>query len=443
MVEVSETRYARTISGDYVAYQATGEGPRDVIVLAGGWLPIDVMWEEPRIVHFLNRLSSFGRHLWFDPRGTGASSPIAQTEGRLAEGMMEDIVAVIDDVGCERVVLLQLGHVAGTGLLFAATRPERVAAIVLVNTSGRLRSADGYPQGYSNETIEESHTTMSRLGHLRLDLVAPSVAGDESFQRWFARASRLAASPDVFRWRLASAYDVDARGLLNAIQAPTLVVYRRDTGSAAQCQYLALAEHIPGAQLVELEGRDLLPFAGDTAPVLDAIEEFLTGGLSAPDPDRVLATVLFTDLVSSTPQLAEMGDRRWRNLIATHDALVRTELDRYRGREVRFDGDGVLATFDGPGRAIRCACAIRDALGALGLEVRAGLHTGEIEQRGDQIEGIAVVMGKRISSMAGPGEVLVSRTVADLVAGSGIEFRDEGEHELKGVPGTSHLYRVA
>jgi len=440
MAELSETRYARTIDGDYVAYKAIGEGPRDLLVLDGGWLPIDVMWEDPRVLQVLNRLSLVGRHIWFDPRGTGASSPIAQTEGQLAEGMVEDIAAVIDDMGCERVVLVQLGSVAPTSLLFAATRPERTAAIVLVNTSGRFRRADDYPQGYSNEVIEERFTTMARLGHLSLEVVAPSLAGDESFRRWFARASRLAASPDVFRWRLASVYDADARSVLESIQVPTLVVYRRDIRQAAQCRYLA--DHIAGAKLVELEGRDMFPFAGDTGPVLDAIEEFLTGGLRAPDPDRALATVLFTDLVSSTPQLAEMGDRRWQNLIATHNALVRTELDRFRGQEVRFDGDGVVATFDGPGRAIRCACAIRDALGALGLDVRAGLHTGEIERHGAEIEGIAVVIGKRVSTHATAGEVFVSRTVADLIAGSDIELRDEGEHELKGVTGTWRLFSV-
>jgi class 3 adenylate cyclase len=260
------------------------------------------------------------------------------------------------------------------------------------------------------------------------------------FQAWFDRAARLSCPPHDHVWRNRSALDTDLRATLGSVQAPTLVVNRRDAQVAAQSRYLA--DHIDGAQWVELDGRDSLAWVGDAGAVLNAIEEFLTGGLNVPDLDRVLATVLFTDLVSSTPQVAQLGDRRWRNLIATHDALVRTELDRFRGREVRFDGDGVLATFDGPGRAIRCACAIREALGALGLEVRAGLHTGEIEQRGDDIAGIAVHIGKRVSSHAAPGEVLVSRTVADLVAGSDIELRDQGEHELKGVAGTWRLYSV-
>src|SRR5262249_32919202 len=241
-------------------------------------------------------------------------------------------------------------------------------------------------------------------------------------------------------WRRQSAAATDLSGVIGSVQAPTLVACRGDLDIAPQGRYLA--DHIDRAEHVELDGRDRLPFVGDADGVLDAIERFVTGRLPPARADRVLATVLFTDLVSSTPQLAEMGDRRWRNLIATHDALVRAELDRFDGRAVRFDGDGVLATFEGPGRAVRCACAIRDALGALGLDVRAGLHTGEIERRGDEIEGIAVVIGKRVSSTAGAGEVLVSRTVADLIAGSGIELRDEGEHELKGVTGSWRLFSV-
>jgi class 3 adenylate cyclase len=233
-----------------------------------------------------------------------------------------------------------------------------------------------------------------------------------------------------------AATNTDVRGVLDAVQAPTLVVSRPTT---AQRRYLA--EHIAGAQFIEVPGRDYLAFV-DSAPILDATEEFLTGHRAESDPDRVLATVLFTDLVASTSQAAEMGDRRWRNLLATHDALVRTQLDRFRGREIKSTGDGVLATFDGPGRAIRCACAIRDALSAVGLEVRAGLHTGEIELRGDDIAGIAVVIGQRISAHAGPGEVLVSRTVADLVTGSSIELHPHGAHELKGVPGTWQLFSV-
>jgi class 3 adenylate cyclase len=251
----------------------------------------------------------------------------------------------------------------------------------------------------------------------------------------------LSAPPDRRRRRFVAATNTDVRGVLGSVQCPTLVVSHRDSQFAAQRRYLA--DHIPGARLVEVEGRHTPLLFVESGPILDEIEEFLTGERTAAAPDRVLATVLFTDLVASTSQAAEMGDRRWRNVLATHDALVRTQLDRFRGREIKSTGDGVLATFDGPGRAIQCACAIRDALGALGLEVRAGLHTGEIELRGDDIAGIAVVIGQRISSHAGAGDVLVSRTVADLIAGSDIELRDQGEHELKGVAGTWRLFLVA
>jgi class 3 adenylate cyclase len=435
VVAVPETRYVAAGDGSQIAYQVVGEGPLDVLVLSPTFVPIELMWDEPRMVHFLHWLSSFARHVWFDFRGTGGSSAVALDATRLTETWVEDMIVIADDVGCERVAVLQLGG-AGMGAVFAATHPGRTSALVLVDASARFRRADDYPEGLSDGELPAFVS-----GAHGVENVAPSLVNDAPFRRWYERARRLGAPPDVTARRVRAASETDARGVLASVRVPTLVVCRRCAPRAAQCRYLA--EHIPGAEFVEWEGQDRLTFAHDAGPVLDAIEEFLTGEHSAPESDRVLATVLFTDLVGSTPQVAQMGDRRWRNLIATHDALVRSELDRFRGREVRFDGDGVLATFDGPGRAIRCACAIRDALGALGLEVRAGLHTGEIEQRGDDIAGIAVHIGQRVSAHAGPGEVLVSRTVADLVAGSDIELRDRGEHELKGVSGTWRLYGVA
>jgi class 3 adenylate cyclase/pimeloyl-ACP methyl ester carboxylesterase len=409
-----------------------------VLVAATHFLPIDLLWDEPRVVQFLQRLSSFARHVWFDFRGTGGSDGIAATEERLLESWVEDMVAVADDAQCERVAVLQLGGV-GIGPLFAATYPERTAALALVGTTARARAAEDYPHGLTDEEFAP-YLELDAEALFAFDAVAPSLVDDAAFRQWYERALRLGAPPELRRRRFVAATGTDVRGVLGSVQTPTLVVSRRENALAAQCRYLA--EHVPGAQLVEVSGRDYLTFV-DSGPILDAIEEFLTGQRTAPQPDRVLATVLFTDLVASTSQAAEMGDRRWRNLLATHDALVRTQLDRFRGREIKTTGDGVLATFDGPGRAIQCACAIRDALGALGLEVRAGLHTGEIELRGDDIAGIAVVIGQRISTYAGPGEVLVSRTVADLVTGSDIELRDQGEHELKGVPGTWRLYSVA
>jgi class 3 adenylate cyclase len=430
-----------TGSGERIAYQMVGDGPVDILVTRPLLFPVDLMWDEPRLVFFLNRLSAFSRHVWFDTRGTGASDGIAQTEGgRLFESQVEDMVTVLDGVGWERAVLLGLGAV-GPNPLFAAAHPQRTMALIMVNQNARMRRADDYPEGMSNEEVDERRESSPITGYPRWDLLAPSVADDARFRRWVERARRLTCPPNDALAMRRLATEVDQRAVLDSVHAPTLVVSRRDRPGAETTRYLA--DHITGARYVEVEGRDLYPFVGDAGVVLDAIEEFVTGRLAAPPADRVLATVLFTDLVSSTPRVAEMGDRRWRNLIATHDALVRAELERFRGREVKFDGDGVLATFDGPGRAIRCACAIRDALGALGLEVRAGLHTGEIELRGDDdIAGIAVHIGQRVASHAGSGEVLVSRTVADLVAGSDIELLDQGERELKGVSGTWRLFSV-
>ena len=435
---MSDTRYARSSDGSRIAYQVIGDGDVDVLVAATHFIPVDLLWDEPRVVQFLQRLSSFARHLWFDFRGTGGSDGIAATEERLLESWVEDMVAVANAARCERVAVLQLGGV-GIGPLFAATYPERTAAMVLVNTTARTRWAEDYPQGMTDKQLDPVLAADAEE-LFTLDTMAPSLVDDAAFRRWYERALRLGAPPDMRRRRAIAAMNTDVRGVLGSVQTPTLVVSRREHPVEAHRRYLV--ENIPGARLVEVMGGDYLTFV-DSAPMLDAIEEFLTGQHAEGEPDRVLATVLFTDLVASTRQAAEMGDRRWRNVLATHDALVRTQLDRFRGREIKSTGDGVLATFDGPGRAIRCACAIREALGALGLEVRAGLHTGEIELRGDDIAGIAVVIGQRISACAGPGEVLVSRTVADLVAGSSIELRPQGEHELKGVPGTWQLYSVA
>ncbi len=438
MVDEPETRFAQTPDGRHVAFQVVGDGPIDVLVTRPTAFGVDMMWEEPRLAHFLNGLSAFCRHIWFDPRGVGSSDWLPHEDGRLVESTVEDMVAVLDAVGSRHVALL--GLAVPYGLLFAATHPERTTAVALVNVSVRFRYAADYEQGLPHEMVDEAleHVPGSR-GYL--ELTAPSLADDTRAQRWFERAGRLALSRGDVPWRFRSFYDIDLRGILGSIRAPTLVVNRRDGIIAAQVRFVA--DQIESAKYVELPGADSLPFVGDTGPMLDAIEAFLTGKLTTPEPDRVLATVLFTDLVSSTAQVAEMGDRRWRNLLATHDALVRTELDRFRGTEVKSTGDGVLAIFDGPGRAIRCACAIRDALGALGFDVRAGLHTGEIELRGEDIAGLAVHIGQRVSAQAGPGEVFISRTVADLVAGSDIELHDEGERQLKGVPGNWQLYRVA
>ena len=437
MTDVPETRYATAADGGRVAYQRLGDGPLDVLVNRSTFFPVDLMWDEPRLAHFLNRLSSFCRHIWFDPRGTGASDSIPHTEGRLLESMVDDMVAVLDEVGLQRVALVGLG--VPIGLLFAATHPERTSALVLVNSTARVRRADHYPEG-TPEAILDQDLLANRAGDSIVSRIAPSLVDDARFCRWLGRAMRLTCPPADRLWRVRGTYDTDLRDVLGAIQAPTLVVNRRDTRTVEQGRYVA--EHIEAAKYVEVPGADHLPFVGDAGAVLDAIEEFLTGELAPPRSDRVLATVLFTDVVDSTRQAAALGDRRWRELLATHDALIREELEQYRGHAVKFTGDGVLATFDGPARAIRCACAIRDAVQALGVEVRAGLHTGEIELRGDDVSGIAVHIGQRVEALAAPGEVLVSRTVADLLAGSDFNFHEHGEHELKGVPGTWKLFSV-
>jgi class 3 adenylate cyclase len=437
LVSVPETQYAKTSAGR-IAYQAVGTGPPDVLaVSAGAFVPVDLMWDEPRFARFLNGLSSFSRHIWFDIRGIGASHPIA-VERRLVEDSVDDMVAVLDTLGCERVVVF--GGIGEDELQFAATHPDRTSALVLITPSARRRRADDYPAGLADEAIE------AFLGAVRdqwgtgvmLGALAPSLAGDTRFRRWLARCERLATSPEDAVGMFRGAFEIDVRHLLGAIRVPTLVVVRESGPGAEQGRYVA--EHIDGARYLELPGQDQLFFVGDTGPLLDAVEEFVTGRLPHHELDRVLATVLFTDVVGSTDQAAGMGDRRWSELLATHDDLTRAEFERFRGREIKATGDGFLAVFDGPGRAVRCACAVRDAVRAIGIGVRVGLHTGEIELHGDDIGGIAVHIAQRVQALAQADEVLVSRTVTDLVGGSGIAFADRGTHTLKGVPDQWQLF---
>lgn len=434
-----ETVYA-TSGGGRVGYQVVGAGPPDVLATKLSYFPVDLMWDEPRLGRFLNGLSSFSRHIWFDLRGSGSSDAIAPVEGRLVESTVDDMIAVLDALGCKRVVVL--GTLGLPALQFAATHPERTSALVLINPTARYRRADDYPEGLADEDVEAFLASVRDLrgtGEL-FSLWAPSIVDDARFARWFARCVRLSETPQDAYWRLRAAFDLDLRHLLGAIRVPTLVAVRAGSLVSEQGRYVA--EHIDGARYIEPAGEDFLFFVGDTRTLLDAVEEFVTGRLPAHDVNRVLATVMFTDVVASTQQAAGMGDRRWSELLATHDGLTRAELERFRGREVKTTGDGFLAIFDGPGRAIRCACAIRDAVRAIGIDVRGGLHTGEIELLGDDIGGIAVHIAQRVQALAQPDDVLVSRTVADLVGGSGIDFEDQGEHQLKGVPGSWRLFRV-
>jgi class 3 adenylate cyclase len=440
---IPETRYAR--SGDlHIAYQVVGEG--QPLVFSDQWFGhVDGQWEFAPLERLLRRLASFGRLVLFDKRGTGASDPVAVTSLPTLEEWMDDLRAVLDDAGIDRTALFCGVGATHVGLLFAATYPERTSALVLVNGYARISRTPDYPWGRTAEQIRDyGERIRGRWGEGGLlDVLAPSVAADEAVRRAYARYERQAASPGAAGTLTSMRYETDLRDVLPAIRVPTLVMHRSDVVRIPPEHGRYLAEHIPGARYVEVPGVDAFLWAGDPEPILGEVEEFLTGTRSAPAADRVLATVLFTDIVGSTQRAAEVGDAAWRELLGRHDDLIRLELRRFRGREVDTAGDGFLATFDGPARAIGCACAIVDSVGELGLAVRAGLHTGECELAGDKVRGIAVHIGARVASVAEPGEVLVSSTVRDLVAGSGLRFADRGVHELKGVPGRWRIYGVA
>jgi class 3 adenylate cyclase len=439
MADAAETRYADTAHGR-VAYQLVGSGPVPLMAVKQGWFPIDLMWDEPRFAAFLGRLSSFTRHVWFDQRGSGASDGLPRVAGRFTEDAVDDMVGVLDVLGWQRAVVL--GGLGLAELLFAATHPERTTALVLINPFARARRAEGYPEGLPEAVAEERLAAVrSRWGTgVVLDAYAPSAADDVDFRRWYSRCERLGCAPDDAYWRFRAIFDADVRDVLSIVNVPTLVVLRRGCTTAAASRYVA--EHITDARLVEMPGDDRLFFAGDTAALLDSVEEFLTGRLPTPDSDRVLATIVFTDLVGSTEAAARAGDRRWSEILAGHDRTVRHELQRHRGREVKTMGDGFLATFDGPARAVRFGCAVRDTISALGIGIRVGIHTGEVVLQGDDVTGIAVHIAQRVQSRAEPGEVLVSRTVVDLVAGSDLDFADRGEYHLKGVPQPWRLFAV-
>ena len=434
-----EYGYAPVAGAGRIAYQVVGDGPLDVLVGRAPVFPVDMMWYEPRVTRFLDRLSSFCRHVWFDARGTGSSDSISHADGRLIESHVDDMVAVLDALGWERVALISLG--TPTGLLIAATHPDRTTALVLADTAARVRRSDDYPVGWPDSELDRRLAAVRAGGPVAsVEVIAPSLRDDAVFREWYERAGRLAAPPAVRAWGAETALNVDLRDVLSAVRVPTLVITHRDRMMAGPSRYVA--DHIAGAISLEVPGGDLLPFSPESLEILDRIEEFLTGRLPEVQHDRALATVLFTDIVDSTRHAATLGNRSWRELLTRHDALVDREVTRCRGRVVHTTGDGVLATFDGPARAIRCAWAIRDEVHPLGLEIRAGLHCGEIELQDHDVAGIAVHIGQRVCAHADANQVLVSRTVADLLAGSDLIFRDQGEHELKGVPGPWRLFEV-
>jgi pimeloyl-ACP methyl ester carboxylesterase len=436
-----ETRYAK--SGEVnIAYQVLGKGPPDLVLVPGWVSNIDVFWEEPAFNRFLTRLASFSRLILFDKRGTGLSDRVADMPS--LEVRMDDVRAVMDAVGSERAALFGYSEGGPMCALFAATYPTRTMALIMAGSYARKTAAPDHPWG-PNE--EQFLAYMDQVEHewggpVEIDKRAPSMAGDEGFRQWWGRLVRASASPAAAAMVQRMNAQIDIRHLLPAIHVPTLILHSVNEQIVDVGASRYLAGQIPGAKLVELPGADHVPWLSDADAILDEIEEFLTGARHSPEADRVLATVLFTDIVGATESAAKLGDRRWHDLLDSHHALVRRELTRFRGREIDTAGDGFFATFDGPARAVRCACAVSDAVRALGIEIRAGLHTGECEVMGDKVGGIAVHIGARIAAHADAGEVLVSNTVKDLVAGSGLSFRDRGAQSLKGVPGDWRLFAV-
>jgi class 3 adenylate cyclase len=427
-----------------IAYQVVGDGPFDLVYVPGFVSNIELMWEEPGLARFLERLASFSRLILFDKRGTGLSDPVPNDGLPTLEERMDDVRAVMDAVGSKRAALL--GHSEGGNMcvLFSATHPERTTALLLVGSyAKRIRSVD-YPWAPTVEErareIEETEATWGSPEAFRA--LAPSKENDPDFQRWIGRYLRQSASPKAAAALLRMNTQIDVRNVLPTIGVPTLLLYRTHDADVHVDEGRYVAERIPGSTFVELPGADHLMWTGDADALLDEVEGFLTGVRRGPDPDRVLVTVLFTDVVGSTETATRVGDRAWRSLLERHHQVVRRALARWRGREIDTAGDGFLATFDGPARAIRCAVAATEGIRDLGLQIRAGLHTGEVEIAGGDVRGIAVHIGSRVAGLAAPGEVLVSRTVADLVAGSGIVFAERGEHELKGVSGTWLVYAV-
>jgi class 3 adenylate cyclase len=438
-------RYAR--NGDVsLAYEVIGDGDVDIVVTHGWVVSIESILDDPGSARFTERVAELGRTILWDKRGTGLSDRVSANALPTLEQRMDDLRAVMDAAGSERAVVFGVSEGTVLSALFAATHPERVSSLVLYGGTPRYLEDDDYPWMPNRERAERFLQRMLEswgdTGWL-LKYWAPTMAGDPRAEAVWNRMLTRGASPAAAEAWLRMCWEIDVRGVLPTIDVPTLVLHRGGDRIIPEPNGRAFAAGIPGARYLELPGRDHLPWLPDGGDdVLEELTTFITGAPAPREPDRVLATVMFTDIVDSTRRAAELGDRRWRDLLASHDRLVRRELERHRGNEVKTLGDGFLATFDGPGRAIRCACQIRSRARELGIELRAGLHTGECEVMKGDVGGIAVNIGARVGALAGPGEVLVSSTVKDLVAGSGFDFEDRREHELKGVPGSWRLYAV-
>lgn len=446
MPDAPETRYAK--SGDcHIGYQVFGEGPIDLLELNTGTISIDFYDEEPHYERYERRLAAFSRVIRFDPRGIGLSDASPESAPFTLELWTGDALSVLDAAGSERATLVGTGLGGFPALLLAATHPERVGALVLVHAVARVLQADDFPLGLSADGVASIAGVLDpnsppAVADMVSRMATPSLADDPRYRAWERRAGNRSAGPARAAEYYVPMLAIDLREMLGTIAVPTLILQRRDNVLTRVGNGRFLADHIAGSKYVELGGADFFPFSGAADEILDEIEEFVTGTRPLLVPDRVLATVLFTDIVRSTELASAVGDRRWRELLDEHNALVRRHLERFSGREIKTVGDGFIATFDGPARAVACACAIRDGVERLGLSIRAGAHTGEVELRTDDVTGVAVHIASRIAGLAGGGEVLVSSTVKDLVVGSGIRFTDRGMHTLKGIPDEWRLHAV-
>ena len=420
------------------AYRTSPEGPRDIVFVSNWYTNCEVFPELPSLQGWVEAMTSLGRLIFFDQPGTGASDPITSGAPPTLEQWADSITAVLDDLGSREAVLLAIDGAVATAALFAATHPSRTTALVVIE--GYADAGDAPPRLVREEVLTE-FDAMWRTGEFQ-HLFNPDMPWNDEIRAAWARHNRLAASPGTVALMLPLVAELNVRAILPTVRVPTLVLQHADDPLMTPAMGKDVADHITGAKYVELPGHNIFHFVEPWRQSFQAIAEFLTGHQADVADDRVLATVLFTDIVDSTRRAADMGDRDWHALLDAHDAVVRAQLNRFRGREVNTSGDGFLAMFDGPQRAMRCAMAIRDAVRSLGIQVRAGLHTGECEVRGDDIGGIAVHIGARVSALAGPNDVLVSSTLRDLVIGSGLEFEDRGAHQLKGVPGEWHLFAV-
>ena len=446
MAPVPRTRYASCGEVD-IAYQIFGDGPIDLLVLPGPLIPIDCVDLEPSMYRFHRRLASFCRVIRFDQRGIGLSSRVASVEMLGPELWAQDALAVMNAAGCERATIFAPGFTSLAGLVLAADHPDRVSSLVIANGSARTMRGPDYPIGTDLEASDQFTSVgmepdAVEQGFDMLGIIAPSVAGDDAFRAWWDMAGNRAASPSMARAFINKVREGDVRDRLEHIAVPTLILHRDNPDFSPVEHAYYMAERIAGSRLVELPGEDALYWVGDTAPMLDEIEEFITGVRGASDAERLLTTIVFTDIVGSTERAALLGDDRWRDLLDNHDTIVRHELQRFGGREVNTAGDGFVATFSSPSAALACADELVDAVRVLGIEVRVGIHAGEVEVRGADVAGMAVHIGARVAGLAGPSEVLVSSTLRDIVTGSRHRFAERGESALRGVPGEWRLYAL-